>query len=114
MSTLMLSNKSAHRSHNSLYKIVRKYRAVASQISPWSELGLPVDQSLTVGEKVTNYKKTYDSILTNISTWNDRPTVPEIGKYILMLESQTYPNLTEYTTSLLGEMEKLRNETRRN
>lgn len=116
--------QSARRSHNSLYKIVRKYRAVlASQISTLVELGLPVDQTLTVGGEVSNHNKIsdvfYDSILTNISTWNDRPTrfrkldrvVENMGKYILMLESQTYPNLTEYTTSLLGEMEKLRNET---
>lgn len=115
--------QSARKSHNSLYKIVRKYRAVlASQMSTLVQLGLPVDSSFTM-EPFSEHRKSpnlfYDSILTNIDTWQQRPTrfrkldrvLENMDRYINTILSQSYPSLWEYTHSLLGEMERLRKET---
>lgn len=118
--------QSARKSHNSLYKIVRKYRAVlATQVSRLIEQGLPFTQDLVNGAAARYFRTFdipspfYDSILTKIITWSDRPTrfrkldrvLDNMAKYVMSLKEQKYPNLLEYTTQLMEEMELLRNQT---
>jgi len=119
--------QSARRSHNNLYKIVRKYRALlATSVSGIIEQGLPETQkvSIVTTETPTVRGYVFDSkIITNacqeISSWTERPRrlqdITMIDRnmdiYISRIINEELPSFYDYAKELLEEMERLRKET---
>lgn len=118
--------QSARRSHNSLYKVVRKYRSLlATSVSPLIEAGISLDLRPVVKKFEAFYFKEVSSqndelaLCESIPTWKDRParlknlSVVEknMNVYVGRLKSEIMPNLYEYVSSIREEMERLKSET---
>lgn len=119
--------QSARRSHNNLYKIVRKYRALlATSVSGIIEQGIPETQKvLIVSTDIPSVRgHVFDSnIVTSscqeISSWNERPrrlqNITMIDKnmdiYVSRIINEELPSFYEYAKELIEEMERLRKET---
>jgi len=118
--------QSARRSHNNLYKIVRKYRSLlATPVSSLIELGLSVEykvlSKLTELPVVTSQVDNADdeALCSTVSTWKDRPkrlqNISMIDKnmkiYVDRVESEKLPSLYTFAKSIVEDMEDLRKET---
>lgn len=123
--------QSSKRSHNELFKIVRKYRAfLRTQVIPIIEAGLPADSESTTYEvkpfkNVKSNERTQEWKLTNltlcerVSTWADRPqrlknleTVEKnLRIYCERISAKKTPSILAYANDTLAEMEQLRKET---
>lgn len=119
--------QSARRSHNNLYKIVRKYRALlATSVSGIIEQGLPETQKVSIVTTEIPSVRGYvfdSNIVTNacqeISSWIERPRrlqdITMIDRnmdiYISRIINEELPSFYDYTKELLEEMERLRKET---
>lgn len=118
--------QSARRSHNNLYKIIRKYRALLStSVSSIIEQGVTTDKThVATNELPVIRGHIYDTaVITNIcssiSSWKERPqrlqNLSMIDKnmevYVSRVSNEVLPSLYEYAKDLLEEMERLRKET---
>ncbi|KAI5949267.1 hypothetical protein KGF57_004866 [Candida theae] len=116
--------QSARKSHNSLYKIVRKYRDVlSSPVQPIIEQGL--SQSLAECEVVSlpaiehfDGKESYGA-LSSIATWNQRPQrLQDISivernfkVYLERVKTEELPSLLDFAMETARAADTLRNET---
>ena len=119
--------QSSRRSHNSLFKIVRKYRTLLSEpltsmIESGIDSALPVTKQF---ERVTiSHFRSIDvsgakSIVTNIPGWESRSkslkdiyiTQKNLSIYISKITNQNYPDLLEYALYISKEAKRLREET---
>lgn len=119
--------QSARRSHNSLYKLVRKYRSLlATPVTPMIELGISTEAKtvLSLRDLPSPPGLVLDTdknlvICQQLSTWNDRPArlknIATVDRnmevYIGRISSETLPSLYDYTKEVVEEMERLRKET---
>ncbi|CUM68425.1 uncharacterized protein PRCAT00006148001 [Priceomyces carsonii] len=118
--------QSSRRSHNNLYKIVRKYRSLlASPVGPLIEQGISPDvkcsDSLTPLPSLPriNLDERISDICQRIDTWSSRPkrlqniTIVEknMENYINQLVAEKNPDLYGFAKDLLFDMERLRDET---
>lgn len=116
--------QSARRSHNNLYKIVRKYRAVlGTPVQPIIEQGitesagtldlvkLPQIQSIVTGNEI--------QIVKEIPSWIERPkrlqnlNVIEnnMKVYVERISQEQLPNFLDFAHEVVSDMERLRKET---
>ncbi|RLV92019.1 Midasin [Spathaspora sp. JA1] len=118
--------QSARKSHNNLYKIVRKYRALlATSITSIIEQGISADVKSSVSfvqlptlQAHVQSERVLDQCNT-ISTWQGRPKrlqdISILDKnmkvYIERITSESMPNLYEYAKEIVEQMERLRTET---
>lgn len=119
--------QSARRSHNSLYKIVRKYRALlAISVSSIIEQGVNFEKSSVIKlpeipalSSVPVKEQQIADLRVEVATWKERPQrlqdLSTIDKnmtvYVSRLASEEFPSLEPYTVELMEEMERLRKET---
>lgn len=120
--------QSARRSHNNLYKIVRKYRALlAIPVSSIIELGISIDMKVNVNVKEIGQVRAYDGvenvnvsdIVSTVSTWSERPkrlqNIELVSKnmsvYISRVAEDTIPFISDYAKDIVQEMDRLRSET---
>lgn len=115
--------QSARKSHQALYKIVRKYRAVLSlPVSPLIEGGLHESAHVTLAALPVVHGVVPEPeylVLQKIPTWEQRPkrlqNISLIDKnmsvYVRKIVEDDIPNLEEFTTDLVAEMDRLRKET---
>ncbi|SCU87127.1 LAFA_0E04896g1_1 [Lachancea sp. 'fantastica'] len=119
--------QSSHRSHNNLYKLVRKYRTLLSQdVFPLIEKGLEghTHESFQlenfVADKGSNTISSDVNVLVNkISSWDDRPAFlknselssRKMANHCLSVESEEYPQLTMFASDVNAEVRRLRDET---
>lgn len=118
--------QSARRSHQALYKLVRKYRDLLSiDVYPLVEQGIPSSEKVTLPTGSVGYKPSHVDIQTviescdSVSEWVSRPNHLKNGflinsnmsVYKEKVKSREYPSLYEYATELCEEMESLKKET---
>ncbi|KAI5957391.1 MDN1 [Candida margitis] len=115
--------QSARKSHNSLYKIVRKYRDVLSTpVQPVIEQGLsqPVKEKEFMSLPVIETVDLHDNgILSTISTWSQRPQrlqdISIIKKnfkiYLERVKSEELPQLLDFAAETVRVADTLRDET---
>ncbi|KAG5419016.1 hypothetical protein I9W82_003735 [Candida metapsilosis] len=115
--------QSARKSHNSLYKIVRKYRDVlGTPVQPIIEQGLssPAKDGEASGlPRVEHFDKVDYDVLSGIATWNQRPQrlqdVSIIKKnfkvYLERVRNEELPQLLDFALETASAADTLRNET---
>ncbi|KAG7192420.1 uncharacterized protein KQ657_001821 [Scheffersomyces spartinae] len=120
--------QSARKSHNNLYKIVRKYRAVLAQpVNQIIESGLSTDlkpKSFKLHVPSFKFVNTKDTIevwnaCESVSTWNERPNrlknlnmvLSNMQVFSTRIENDVIPSIYDYAKELLQEMDRLRRET---
>lgn len=118
--------QSARKSHNSLYKIVRKYRSLLSTpVSSIIEQGVPEGSSsvdiipLTQVIGSTIDMKEVREISAQVSTWNERPKRLQdismidnnMSVYVKNITEEELPSLYDYAKEILEDSEKLKKET---
>lgn len=116
--------QSARRSHNNLYKIVRKYRALlATPVSPIIELGLSADTRTSVN--VSDVPMCAEDINVDVSavvqvpTWSDRPqrlqnialVTKNVEVYTAHVAQDVLPAISDYARDVTHDMNRLRDET---
>lgn len=121
--------QSSRKSHNNLYKLVRKYRALLStSVASTIETGFTGDKlplkTLTVAP-ATYLMRSKDeklrilSLCLRVFSWSKRPAhltkldtlENNMRVYTDRIVDHKYPDLFEYAQSVVGEMERLRKET---
>ena len=120
--------QSARRSHNNLYKIVRKYRAILSTpVQPIIEQGISESTNgMTSSSALINLPQIQiivagneRQIVQSIPSWIDRPkrlqnlNVIEnnLKVYVDRISQEQLPNLLELALEIISDMERLRKET---
>lgn len=122
--------QSSRRSHNNLYKIVRKYRALLNQpVSPIIQAGVPEDlrviaeeRTIIVREPVSQTKDEKLAVLqicNNVQTWSERPNrlrsmdmvENNMKFYVEKISGFTSPSIYDYAKEVVEEMKRLRDET---
>lgn len=123
--------QSSRRSHSSLFKIVRKYRAIlATPVSPLIQSGLSVDCKVEIPNNchevlrqtlLFNHEIEMSILKTcaEVSSWNERPNrlknLSIIQKnmriFIEKVDRSSAPSLYAYTKEITEEMERLKKET---
>lgn len=119
--------QSARKSHNSLYKLVRKYRSLlATPVTPIIELGISTETKTVVSLKelisppaLVLETEQNRAVCEGVTTWDSRPArLKNIGVvdrnmevYVGRIRSEDLPSLYDYTKEVVEEMERLRKET---
>lgn len=122
--------QSSRKSHNNLYKIVRKYRALLNlPVSPIIQGGVPEETNTVIEEKnlrvIEPVTKTKDEKLAilkacnTVSTWSERPnrlknmdTIENNLKiYVDKIARTSTPSIYDYAKEVIAEMKRLRDET---
>lgn len=119
--------QSARRSHQSLYKIVRKYRALLnSDVSSIIEQGVPSSQKVMINKdnviapKFNGFvEEELVGVCQSVEAWGNRPShlknTQMVQKnmviYKARAEEKVFPTLYEYASDLVTEMDRLRGET---
>lgn len=119
--------QSSRRSHQSLYKIVRKYRdLLGTEVSTLIEGGVPSTQKVSVDkEKIIapKFSGFVEAELANtcakVENWEKRPShlrdtsvvQKNMSVYKSRAEEKEYPSLYEIASDVVSEMERLRTET---
>lgn len=118
--------QSSRRSHNSLFKLVRKYRElINTSVAPTIEGGLTFTKSNTKDNQLTvPHYRTLDlsnakQIVSNIEGWDTRSNALKnihtvsrnMISYIEKVENCTLPYLDELAKEFLKEADRLRSET---
>lgn len=123
--------QSSRRSHNNLFKVVRKYRALLSTpVSTMVQAGLSKDSKVLskdtqFGKIPHSVVKTKDEKLnvlqtcSTVTSWNDRPPrlknidmiESNMKVYVDRISNDSPPSLYEYAKEVVEEMERLRKET---
>lgn len=120
--------QSSRKSHNNLYKVVKRYRNLLSTpVSPLVQNGVqdtPVSKEGTF-RTIIPFTATHDlqmkmlKLCGTVESWNSRPqrlkqmsmVENNLKVFINRVAESTYPSLYEYAKEILGEMERLKNET---
>lgn len=119
--------QSSRKSHNSLYKLVRKYRSVLStNVTSIIEAGLPFDHKFNLQMKPL-YKPSFldidlqnaKRVVTTIPGWDSRiKTLKNIDlvkknmeNYYVKIKSQSFPNFEQLVRDYAREADRLRSET---
>ncbi|ODV78832.1 midasin [Suhomyces tanzawaensis NRRL Y-17324] len=118
--------QSSRKSHNNLYKIVRKYRALlATSVSSLIQGGLTEVNKTVISVKelplITGHvsDKEDGELCSTISTWSQRPTrlqnltmvEKNMNTYVSRIIEDEIPNIYGYAKDTLEQMEQLRKET---
>ncbi|SCU86226.1 LANO_0C07162g1_1 [Lachancea nothofagi CBS 11611] len=119
--------QSSHRSHNSLYKLVRKYRAILSQaVSSIIEDGLHGTkrpsfglESLRASSTAGSDSSEVNAVVSTIASWNTRHSSlrnmelssRNMASHCAAIEAETFPDLTVFADDINREADRLRNET---
>ena len=119
--------QSSRRSHNNLYKIVRKYRDLLSgHVQSFIENGIPFTQSVMAKSSnlSSRHVRTYDLdsakvLVTNVDSWSTRSDVLKnidivdrnMTLYSKKITSQSYPSFKDLAREFTGEADRLKNET---
>lgn len=121
--------QSSRKSHNNLYKIVRKYRALLSTpVSSMIENGYASDKliprelklsSVAYVPRAVEDKLQILGLCQQITSWNQRPghlkkldtLENNMRVYTDRIAGYALPSLYEYAQSVVGEMERLKKET---
>lgn len=123
--------QSSKKSHNSLFKIVRKYRALlATPISPLVQAGLASDSKVSIAEipstlSVQHQSHDHDTQMAILklcgkaSTWDERPNrlknlsmiENNMRVFIDKVTRSAAPSLYDYAKEIIEEMDRLRKET---
>lgn len=123
--------QSSRKSHNNLYKLVRKYRTLLSTpVAPIIEGGIPKDSPVVISnsfepKQLRSIEMSKDEKLAvlkscqSTSRWNERPSrLRNIGVvennlkiYIDKILRSHAPSLYSYTKQIIEQMEELRKET---
>ncbi|KAG7665169.1 uncharacterized protein J8A68_001225 [[Candida] subhashii] len=118
--------QSARRSHNNLYKIVRKYRSLlAMPVQPIIESGISseVKPNITLSPLPRIQGSVHLSneleLCESVSSWNERPkrlqNISLIEKnmkiYVDRITNEEIPTLYEYAKEIIAEMDRLKQET---
>ncbi|CAB4255465.1 similar to Saccharomyces cerevisiae YLR106C MDN1 Huge dynein-related AAA-type ATPase (midasin), forms extended pre-60S particle with the Rix1 complex (Rix1p-Ipi1p-Ipi3p) [Maudiozyma barnettii] len=120
--------QSSRRSHNSLFKIVKKYRTILStNVLSLIETGLPYAPNMALSLcHIQNTSSMYEGndestkqILLNIPGWNTRSKILQntgvvstnMEKYVSTVSAQTFPDFVEFVKDYAREADRLRDET---
>lgn len=123
--------QSSRRSHNNLFKIVRKYRALLSTpVSPMIQAGLSKESAVSHGifepsklsppiEATNEHKLKILRLCSSVQTWEERPNrlrnIDMLEKnlmiYVKRINSYTSPSIYDYAKEVVEEMERLKKET---
>lgn len=119
--------QSARKSHNSLYKVVRKYRSLLMiSVSTFIEQGLNDDIKISLSNQrsitvkgVAIDPKAVNSLVSSVSTWKERPSrlqdLTMVDKnmtvYVERISNEKLPDLYDFAKEILEESDKLKNET---
>ncbi|CCE62256.1 hypothetical protein TPHA_0C01000 [Tetrapisispora phaffii CBS 4417] len=119
--------QSSRRSHNSLYKIVHKYRNVISgDVQTLIEAGIPFTQKVKAFNKEFKVPKFADidieacnSIVVNLPSWNERSGIlkdmdlvnKNMASYVGKISKLSFPNFKDLVKSYFHEAELLKSET---
>lgn len=121
--------QSSRKSHNNLYKIVRKYRALLSTpVSTMIENGYVSEKTtprdiimspMTYVQRSVEDKIQILTLCQQITSWNQRPghlkkldtLENNMRVYTDRIAGYSLPSLYEYAQSVVGEMERLKKET---
>lgn len=118
--------QSSRRSHNNLFKVIRKYREILStEISTFVETGLDANPKLDFFPTVlsvspSTYRiEVFDQELKKIQSWNSRPKLladietiaSRIQKLHDKIEHQAFPSLLDIAKQYNSEADNLRSET---
>ncbi|AGO13937.1 AaceriAGR074Cp [[Ashbya] aceris (nom. inval.)] len=119
--------QSSRRSHNSLYKILRKYRELlATEVSPLVQNGISASYKLTSQFKLVALPMVKDISscelkvqITELPSWATGPKVllnlarveKNMTVYISRITGRTLPDLYSYAQQVMTEAERLRSET---
>ncbi|KAG0659837.1 hypothetical protein C6P45_001730 [Maudiozyma exigua] len=120
--------QSSRRSHNSLFKIVRKYRALlTANVLSLIENGLGYVPNLQISSATLPNVNTYaifsdesnDKVLRNVTSWKTRSKVLQnvktvssnMEKYVDIVDKQTFPDFTDFVKDYGKEADRLRDET---
>ncbi|KAJ8143020.1 hypothetical protein OY671_003839 [Metschnikowia pulcherrima] len=123
--------QSSRKSHNNLYKMIRKYRALLSTpVAPLVEAGIPKDSAI-VASTAHDAKQIRFAELSNAeklavlqacqttTKWSERPTrlrnieivENNLKVYIDKILRSQAPSLYEYAKQVIEQMDELRKET---
>ncbi|CDK29573.1 unnamed protein product [Kuraishia capsulata CBS 1993] len=117
--------QSARRSHQSLFKIVRKYRTLLNeQLKPLIESGIAFEAkvpSFAFQVNLTNYVEVNVnySLCEKVESWKERPArlqrsgvvEKNMTHYVDRIAQEFLPTILEMAWDLLSETERLRKET---
>ncbi|GAV48858.1 hypothetical protein ZYGR_0N02630 [Zygosaccharomyces rouxii] len=119
--------QSSRRSHNNLYKVVRKYRSVLSEaIQPTVESGISfsIKESLPMITLKGSYATDYDVLsaekqVTKIVGWDSRSDIMKnphnvysrMKFFITKMENLSFPSLLDFATDISEEAESLQKDT---
>lgn len=122
--------QSSKKSHNSLFKIVRKYRALLSTpISPLIQAGLSSESKVSIADApsvATNqYSHDHETQLAilklcgQVSSWDERPNrlknlsmiENNMRIFIDKVTHSSAPSLYDYAKEIIEEMDRLKKET---
>lgn len=122
--------QSSQRSHNNLYKIVRKYRALLNTpVAPIIQSGVTENAKIVTAskdfrpvhflERSTIEKLEILKLCGQLLTWNERPNrlknmdmiENNMKVYVEKITNQEIPSIYEYAKEVVDEMENLRKET---
>ncbi|CCH41350.1 Midasin [Wickerhamomyces ciferrii] len=117
--------QSARRSHQSLYKVVRKYRTLlATEVTPLIEQGLPDSQKVSVNKDsvlvsklelnadIGDDHKTIDGWDTRSQNLKQTETVQKnMNTYVSRVKNTEFPELYEFASDIVKESDRLRDDT---
>lgn len=127
--TVLALKESIKRSHYKLHKVVRKYREILSEsidsITTTGLEGLPEADSKNLVSFELTPSTSYNSIIKHLELaktlplWGTRPshlaeveqTATNMHKYILKVEQEHLPDLEEFSSDIITNMNNLRDET---
>ena len=119
--------QSSRKSHNSLFKLVRKYRAlISTPVSPIIEAGLPylprmmaTSFKMNQSSVISLHEENIQEVVKNIPGWETRSNTlknvdgvcKNMSVFIGNISSQAFPMLTETVRGYAQEANRLRDET---
>lgn len=118
--------QSSRKSHNNLYKIIRKYRSIITdKVTSIITAGIPfkklkaLDRNIKVSDVVFEIKEEYDTLLVGYKFWNERPSALQnlevvthnMNKFTNRVKNWDFPSFSGLAEEYLIEAERLKKET---
>lgn len=119
--------QSSRRSHNSLYKLIRKYRAIISEsVQPMIESGIPQSQKTIVGAPLLRMPTPRElnlieakRVVIEIPDWDSRPiplknidvVMANMNSYLKQMSDMEVPDFTFVAKGMASEAERLEKDT---
>lgn len=119
--------QSSRRSHNSLYKLVRKYRRIISEsVQSVIESGVPLSQKVVVDVPLLQAPKAEvfglmeaKQVVVEIPNWETRPSplknidvvLSNMNNYLKQIDDMELPNFALVAKDMASEAERLEKET---